>query len=523
VTDSPDNALRLDTNAGAVTLRQAVLADAQTIFDWRNLPEIVSHGTSPRQIPWQEHRDWFQKMVASADQLMLIIGLGDKPIGQVRFDRTEQRCCRTSIYLVPPYIGRGLGVVALKRACWEVFATFGVDRIEALIRHDNPRSVSAFRKAGFVVQQPGPDLPPAHVFGRLERPPQVPHNRLTHDSREAAAVARCVESGQWAGGPAVERLESALADLAQVEHAVAVGSGLAAIRLALLGFDVQPGDRVLIPAYSCVALANAVLACGAVPVPVDVQPQDWNIDPAAAHKLVSEVHPVAAIAVNTFGAPADVEAMADWGIPVIEDCAHAFGLHVNSRPLGGRSPAAISSFYATKLLGGGEGGVVLTDSDELARHVRSWRDYSDRPCSATRLNDKMTDLAASLVCCQLERLDELIAARRTLAKRYDELLSAAARSGIFRLPDIKRPSTWYRYCVELTQAAAAVVAQMASYGVRADEPVYDWRPAGAPACPVADRAYYRVLSLPLYPTLTAEEQERTVWALLQSCREPHNA
>ncbi len=110
----------------------------------------------------------------------------------------------------------------------------------------------------------------------------VPHNRLTFGKRELAAVRRVVQSGTWAGRQAVERLEPALARKGGVDHGVAVGSGLAALRLTLLGLGVGAGADVIVPAYSCVALANAVLAVGATPRICDVQPDNWNIDPVAA-------------------------------------------------------------------------------------------------------------------------------------------------------------------------------------------------------------------------------------------------
>ena len=103
---------------------------------------------------------------------------------------------------------------------------------------------------------------------------EVVHNRLTYSDLEVEAVARTVRSGYWASGLRVTELEHALAKLGGVKHAVGVASGLAALRLVLKGLGVKPGDRVLVPAYSCVALANATLACGATPVPVDITPQD---------------------------------------------------------------------------------------------------------------------------------------------------------------------------------------------------------------------------------------------------------
>jgi perosamine synthetase len=350
---------------------------------------------------------------------------------------------------------------------------------------------------------------------------EIPHNRITHGTPEEDAVLRTVRSGKWANGPKVAELETALAQVAGVRHAVCVASGLGALRLALLGLGVKAGDRVLVPAYSCVALANAVLACGAAPVLADVTPHEWNFSIAEGRRMKAETHPRAAIAVHTFGAPAPVEEMLDWGIPIIEDCAHAFGMEVNGKPLGGRAHAAILSFYATKLMGAGEGGAVLTDSDKLARFIGSWRDYGDQSPDGTRLNDKMSDLEAALALCQLDRLPDMLSARRKRAEQYHAMLAREAeRTRAFNLPDITSARVWYRYPVEMARVEAReVVHQLLRFGIHAAQPVTDWRLKDAPPSPVADHAYKYLVSLPLYPTLTDEEQGRVISAFLEICRD----
>jgi dTDP-4-amino-4,6-dideoxygalactose transaminase len=322
-----------------------------------------------------------------------------------------------------------------------------------------------------------------------------------------------VRSGYWAQGPRVQELETALARLGGVQHAVCVASGLAALRLALGGLGVKAGESVLVPAYSCVALANSVLAWGATPVAVDVDPTHWNIDPALCRSQAVRLQPRATIAVNTFGAPARVEQIASSGVPIIEDCAHGF---VSRRP----ARVRVFSFYATKLIGGGEGGAVLTDSEEIAHFVRSARDYADQPADGHRMNDKMNDLEASLVLAQLERLPEMIAAREAVADRYLDQLADARFQHVFRLPPRSKERVWYRFAVEmLTTSADTVVAGLERFGIHAAVPVTDWRGAESPAAPVADRAYRTLVSLPLYPTLTEEEQDAVVKAFLKLCED----
>jgi dTDP-4-amino-4,6-dideoxygalactose transaminase len=227
------------------------------------------------------------------------------------------------------------------------------------------------------------------------------------------------------------------------------------------------------------------------------------------------------IAVNTFGSPVKLEFEGRDDLPIVEDCAHAFGLETNEGPLGGRSKIGVLSFYATKLLGGGEGGAVLTNSPEVSQFVRSARDYSDKLPDAHRMNDKMNDLEASLVLAQLQRLPEMIARREALALRYVELLSASDAAGrVFGLPHVNGRRIWYRFVVELRGGLAQeFMEELRKQGVDADLPVADWRLPGGPSCPMADQAYRSLLSLPLYPSLTEEEQDYVADRLLRICEE----
>jgi perosamine synthetase len=348
----------------------------------------------------------------------------------------------------------------------------------------------------------------------------VPHNRLTHDSVEVDRLAEVVRSGYWACGPKTTELEAALRRRAGVEHAVCVASGSAALRLCLQSLSVGSGDSVLIPAYCCVALVNAVLARRALPVPVDIRPSDWNLDPEAVADAAAAKRARVVIVVNTFGSPGPVRPLKDLGLTVIEDCAHALGLNAEDGPLGGRADLAITSFYATKLIGAGEGGAVLTDVGPFAEIVREWRDYTDRSPDPDRRNEKMSDLEAALALCQLHRLDGFLARRACCAARYHELLAAAAdRSGAFQLPELATSRVWYRYAVALRdQRAIDVIEAMAAEGVMAEQPICDWRRNVTQEHPTANRAYQHLVSLPCYPSLTEAEQERTAAVFLKSCR-----
>jgi perosamine synthetase len=350
----------------------------------------------------------------------------------------------------------------------------------------------------------------------------IPHNRLTFDEAEAQGILQVVRSGYWACGPKTRELEKALALRAGASCAIGVSSGSAALRLTLKALGVGRGETVILPAYSCVALANAVLACGAEPIAVDVLRDEWNIDPEAAVSVALARGSRVAIVVNTFGAPADFGPISDRGIIVIEDCSHGFGIAAQGGPMGGRSEAAIISFYATKLIGAGEGGAVLTSLPGVASAVSESRDYTDRGPAPDRFNDKMTDLEAALALCQLARLDETLACRTRLARAYHELLGPTAeRTGAFRPSRLGPSRVWYRFVVELLDRSATdVVARLEERGVGAAIPVSDWREHSSD-CPFADHAYDSLVSLPLYPTLTEAEQERVIREFLRVIEENH--
>jgi perosamine synthetase len=265
-------------------------------------------------------------------------------------------------------------------------------------------------------------------------------------------------------------------------------------------------------------LANAGLALGAKPVAVDVRPADWNMDvPAAAAALTSRTRAI--IAVNTFGAPAPVAALEDLGPPVIEDRAHGFALGPDDEPIGPQGTLAVFSFYATKLVGGGEGGAILSYNAETGAALRAWRDYADQPPDGSHLNDKMSDIEAAIVGCQLARLPELIVSRRKLALRYIAELAALAEStGAFRLPSPSPDRVWYRFAVELVgRDPQAVRAAMRRRGVASEVPVSPW--LDVTPFPVAATAFGNLLSLPLYPTLTPAEQTAVCRAFAAAIRQ----
>ncbi|MFM1920357.1 MAG: GDP-perosamine synthase [Candidatus Hydrogenedentota bacterium] len=316
----------------------------------------------------------------------------------------------------------------------------------------------------------------------------IPHSKPLLGNEEANAARRVLESGMLAQGREVRAFEDEFAAALDRRHAVAVGSGTAALHLALLALGIGNDDSVAIPSYACAALPQAIALCHARPMLLDA-----NEDFLADH---SKARPEAHIVAHLFGATACLPE----GAPVIEDIAQSLGGATGAGGL-----CAVASFYATKMMTTAEGGMLLTDDDALAEEARDRRDYDNRDDWKPRFAYKMTDLAAAIGREQLKRLPRFCARRLALADRYHEGLAALP----VRLPRAEN-HVYFRYVVA-TPRRDALMAFLAERGIEAKRPVH--RPAHhflGGDFPGADRAHHEGLSIPLYPALTDEEAEHII-------------
>ena len=224
----------------------------------------------------------------------------------------------------------------------------------------------------------------------------------------------------------------------------------------------------------------------------------FNIDAAA---VMPTTKSKAIIAVNSFGAPFDINTLKETGLPVIEDCSHGYAVDRNwvARPL--QSDIAIFSFYATKLIAGGEGGAIVSNNSDYLHFCRDWRDYTDKAPDPQRLNDKMTDIEAALISMQLEKLCERLAAREKAVQFYDENLDLP----ILKKPDISGQRIWYRYCLSISQNLIETINILDQQGIATRIPVVNWLGTAIETFPNAKKAYSSTLSLPLYPAITKKE------------------
>ena len=341
---------------------------------------------------------------------------------------------------------------------------------------------------------------------------QIPIAQPSLGEEENDAVLAVLASGMIAQGPETAAFEEEFAAYCGVPHAVAVNNGTAALHAALLAAGVGPGDEVVVPAFTFFATASSVSMCGAVPVFVDVDPATATIDPA---DILAKVSPKtkAVIAVHLYGQPCDVgevrEVCDDADLIFIEDAAQAHGATYQGQKTGSLGDLACFSFYATKNMATGEGGMVTTTSDEYDTRLRRVINHgqSEKYLHTTLgYNYRMTDINAAIGRVQLAKLDGFNQRRQENAAYYNAHITAPG----LVLPSVVpgRTHVWHQYSLRITDAFPLsrdeFMAHLRERGVGcavhypvalSRQPFY----AGAAACPVAEALAASVLSIPVHP------------------------
>lgn len=356
---------------------------------------------------------------------------------------------------------------------------------------------------------------------------RVPFNVLALGEERAAidaAMARVADSGWFVLGPEVTAFEQEFATATGAAHAAGVNTGTDALALALMGLGIGPGDEVITSPLSAAYTALAIDMAGARPVFADIDPERLTIDPAAAAAAVT-AKTRAIIPVHLYGQPADMPAIhavaARHGLAVIEDACQAHLATCSAVPVGRGSAAAAYSFYPTKNLGAlGDGGAVTTDDDALAARIRRLRNggQSTRYHHDERgVNSRLDELQAAILRARLPRLAAHTATRRRLASAYRAGLGDAAAIHVPREFDAGHV---YHLFPVLTPDRDRFMAHLRAAGVETlihypvpiprQPAAAAWSPA---ACPVTDRVTSTVVSLPLYPSLSAAAQADVIAAV----------
>jgi dTDP-4-amino-4,6-dideoxygalactose transaminase len=365
------------------------------------------------------------------------------------------------------------------------------------------------------------------------------------DQREIEGAAEAIRSGWLTTGPRVSRFEQAVCRYVGAKHAVALNSCTAALHLSLAAAGIKEGDEVITSPYTFAATGEAILYLKARPVFADIVSSTLNIDPEAAERAVTR-RTRAIVPVHIAGLPCDMGALLSIArkrrLTVIEDAAHALGARHRGRPIGSLSDMTCFSFYATKNLATGEGGMVTLDDRRTADRIRrlslhglsrdAWKRYTRSgswryDVVELGFKDNMTDVAAAIGLAQLSKFREMQAIRRRLARRYSSLLGVC---DAFDLPAEVRGLThaWHLYVLRLRPGVLRInrdrlLDLLAARGIGASVhflPLhlhsFYRRSFGfsTGAFPKTEKESARAISLPLYPGLSLEAQDRVVEALL---------
>ena len=377
-----------------------------------------------------------------------------------------------------------------------------------------------------------------------KQPKPIPFSIPDISRAEIDEVVAALESGWITTGPRTKQFEQAFAERVGAAHGLAVNSCTAAMHLALEALGISPGDEVILPTYTFAATGEVVRYMGATPVLVDILASDHNIDPEAVQRAITP-RTKAIIPVHFGGQACDMDALAalarEHDLALVEDAAHAFPTQLNGRTVGALGDVTCFSFYATKTLATGEGGMATTDREDLADRMRvmslhgiskdAWKRYTAEgswyyEIVAPGFKYNMTDIAAALGLVQLRRAEELLRGRRRVARRLLETLKWSAAVETLEVRSFDEHS-WHLFLIRLRPEALSIdrarfIEEMKLLGVGTSvhfiplhlHPYYVKTYGYAPEdFPVARQCYEGAVSLPIYSLMTDAQVDQVVEAV----------
>jgi len=379
----------------------------------------------------------------------------------------------------------------------------------------------------------------ALLGGRPVRSTLLPYARHTVDETDVKAVSEALRGDWITQGPTIARFEAALAEAGGVAHAVAVGNGTAALHAACWAAGLRGGDDAITTPLTFAATANALVYQGARPIFADIDRETLTLDPGAV-MAVATATTRALLPVDFAGLPCDYDALEalargrDW--LMIADAAHSLGAAFRGRPVGSLAALTTLSFHPAKLITTGEGGAVLTDRADLAERLRSMRHHGIRYGDPARPwlyeidepgnNYRLTDFQSALGLSQVARLEVFRLARERLATRYHRRLAGSPFLELPALPEGRRHA-WHLFVgllrldhlradqdTILTALRAENIGVQLHYRLVYRHPYYrDRFDYGPGLCPVAEEVERRLITLPLFPTMTNGDQDDVLAAL----------
>lgn len=364
----------------------------------------------------------------------------------------------------------------------------------------------------------------------------IPYGKQSIDAEDIRAVVDVLHSDYLTTGPKVAEFEQKVASYIGTKYAVAVSNGTAALHIACLAAGIEQGDEVITSPVTFAASANCVFYCGGTPVFADIDADTYNISPYEIERMITD-KTKAIIPVHYTGQPCDMDVILEIaernGLTVIEDAAHALGASYKGRKIGSISDMTCFSFHPVKPITTGEGGMVVTDSKELYKRLLLFRSHGiTRDGNLMTENQggwyyqqlvlgynyRITDISCALGCSQMNKLDTFLEKRQKIAARYHDAFQDV--NGI-RIPKQLEgaKSGWHLYMIQVLHKKRKEVfdrLRAAGIGVNVHyipvykHPYYQNHGYAGCNCPNAEDFYERAISLPIYPTLTAEQQDYVI-------------
>lgn len=373
----------------------------------------------------------------------------------------------------------------------------------------------------------------------------IPYGKQTIEQDDIQAVVDVLKSDFLTTGPKIAEFEQTVADYVGAKYAVAISNGTSALHAACFAAGIEPGDEVITTPLTFAASANCVLYCGGTPVFADVDPKTYNIDPEDIQRKITD-RTKAIIAVHLAGQPCDMDAIhsiaREHGLIVIEDGAHALGSVYKGKKVGSMSDMTTFSFHPVKPITTGEGGMIVTDNEDFYKKMILFRSHGiTRDDSMMTRNDgpwfyqqfnlgynyRITDIKCALGCSQMKKLDRFLARRKEIVARYNEAFADCDNIITpYQLSDTE--SGWHLYIVQVKKCdRRQVFENMREKGIGVNvhyipvymHPYYQEHGYENVHCANAEEIYSHIISLPLYPGLTSEQQDYVIDTLKSLCEE----
>ena len=371
----------------------------------------------------------------------------------------------------------------------------------------------------------------------------IPYGRQTIEDDDIQAVVDVLKSDYLTTGPKIAEFEQIVADYVGAKYAVAISNGTSALHAACFAAGIGPGDEVITTPLTFAASANCVLYCGGTPVFADVDARTYNIDPEDIKRKITD-KTRAIIAVHLAGQPCDMDEIhsiaREHNLVVIEDGAHALGSVYKGKKLGSLSDMTTFSFHPVKPITTGEGGMIVTDNESLYKKLLLFRSHgitrddslmnrNDGPWFYQQLdlgyNYRITDIQCALGCSQMKKLDRFLKRRKEIVARYNEAFAGCNNIVTpYQLPETE--SGWHLYIVQIKKHDRKKVFETlreCGIGVNVHyipvymHPYYQEHGYENVHCRNAEEVYSHIISLPLYPGLSIEQQEYVIRTLKDIC------